>query len=97
MPKSASVANSQAKVCAFAIATALTGSERLAPQLYNTCFTLLAPDDAVSEAISFTPGSETISHGEVHINKVGETAAARRRTAREAETWYDAFTQDLFG
>ena len=97
MPKSASVANSQAKVCAFAIATALTGSERVAPRLSNTCSTLLSPDDAGSEAISFRPGPETIRLGEVYISKVGETAATRRRTAREAETWYDAFTQDLFG
>jgi sulfide dehydrogenase [flavocytochrome c] flavoprotein chain len=97
MPKSAYVANSQAKVCAFAIATALAGSERIPPRLFNTCFTLLSPDDAVSDAISFKPGPETISIGEVLISKVGESADTRRRTAREAEAWYAAFTQDLFG
>ena len=48
MPKSAFCANSQAKACAFAIAAALTGSEHFAPHLFNTCFTYLAADDAVS-------------------------------------------------
>ena len=31
------------------------------------------------------------------ISKPGETAAQRARTAREADGWYDAFTQDIFG
>ena len=55
MPKSAFTANSQAKACAFAIAAALTGSEHIAPHLFNTCFTLLAPNDAVSDAIDLKP------------------------------------------
>ena len=45
----------QAKACAFAIAAALTGSEQIELHLFNTCFTLLAPNDAVSDAISFKP------------------------------------------
>ncbi|OKO66893.1 flavocytochrome C, partial [Bradyrhizobium sp. NAS80.1] len=36
MAKSAFASNSQAKVCAFAILAALTGSERFAPHLFNT-------------------------------------------------------------
>jgi sulfide dehydrogenase [flavocytochrome c] flavoprotein chain len=39
MAKSAFASNSQAKVCAFAVLTALTGSERFAPHLFNTSFT----------------------------------------------------------
>ncbi len=97
MPKSAFCANSQAKACAFAIAAALTGSERLAPHLFNTCFTYLAADDAVSDAISFKPADGTIKMSDIFISKVGENPETRRQAVREAGGWYDAFTHDVFG
>jgi sulfide dehydrogenase [flavocytochrome c] flavoprotein chain len=97
MPKSAFAANSQAKVCAFAIASALTGSQRIAPQLFNTCFTFIAPDDAVSDAISFKIADGTTKIADIFISKVGESAETRAQTAREAEGWYAAFTYDMFG
>ena len=74
MPKSAFLANSQAKVCAFAIAAALTGSARFAPHLFNTCYTFLAADDAVSDAIGFEPDGGTIKISEILISEVGEDA-----------------------
>jgi sulfide dehydrogenase [flavocytochrome c] flavoprotein chain len=97
MAKSAFASNSQAKVCAFAIAAALTGSEQFAPHLFNTCFTLLAPDDAVTSAISYRTEPETIKIGDIFISKVGENAEARRQAVREAGGWYGAFTHDVFG
>jgi sulfide dehydrogenase [flavocytochrome c] flavoprotein subunit len=97
MPKSAFAANSQAKACAFAIAATLTGSERLDPHLFNTCFTFLAPDDAVSDAISFKPAAGVIKISDIFISKVGENADTRRQAVREANGWYAAFTHDLFG
>ncbi|MGO9634282.1 MAG: FAD-dependent oxidoreductase [Steroidobacteraceae bacterium] len=97
MPKSAFVANSQAKVCAFAIAAALTGSELAAPHLFNTCFTLLAPNDAVSDAIGFKPQAGSIKITDIFFSQVGESADARRQAAREADGWYAAFTHDVFG
>jgi sulfide dehydrogenase [flavocytochrome c] flavoprotein chain len=97
MPKSAFAANSQAKVCAFAIAAALTGAERSAPRLFNTCFTFLAPDDAVSDAISFRIADGATKIADIFISKVGESAATRAQTAREAEGWYTAFTYDMLG
>lgn len=97
MPKSAFVANSQAKACAFAIAGALTGSERLPPHLFNMCYTFLAPDDAVSNAISFEPAAGTIKIDHSFVSQVQESAETRRRAAHEAEGWYDTFTHDTFG
>jgi sulfide dehydrogenase [flavocytochrome c] flavoprotein subunit len=97
MPKSAFVANSQAKLCAFGIAAALTGSERPAPHLFNSCFTFLAADDAVTNAISFEPTAETIKISHMLISTVGESADTRRQAARQAAGWYAAFTHDLFG
>src|SRR5271170_194541 len=97
MPKSAFCANSQAKVCAFAIAAALTGSQPIAPHLFNTCFTYLAADDAVSDAIRFTLADGTIKIGDIFMSKVGESPESRRQAVREAGGWYDAFTHDVFG
>ena len=97
MPKSAFLANSQAKVCAFAIVAALTGSDRYAPHLFNTCFTFLAADDAVSDAIAFAPSGDTIKISEILISRVGEDAEMRRQVVQAANGWYTAFTHDVFG
>jgi NADPH-dependent 2,4-dienoyl-CoA reductase/sulfur reductase-like enzyme len=97
MPKSAYVANSQAKACAFAIASALTGSEPVRPFLYNTCYTFLAPDDAVSDAISFRIASGKTEIAEILISKVDQSPAVRAAAVHEADGWYDAFTRDIFG
>jgi sulfide dehydrogenase [flavocytochrome c] flavoprotein chain len=97
MPKSAFVANSQAKACAFAIAEALTGSKLLPPHLFNTCYTFLSPDDAVSNAVSFKPAAGTIKITHSFISKVREGVETRRQSAREAERWYAVFTHDTFG
>ena len=97
MPKSAFAANSQAKACAFAIAAALAGTARGRPFLYNTCYTILAPDDAVSDAITFKADAGKIAIASILISSVDETAAVRAQTVREADAWYDAFTRDIFG
>jgi sulfide dehydrogenase [flavocytochrome c] flavoprotein chain len=97
MAKSAFASNSQAKVCAFAILAALTGSERFAPHLFNTCFTFLASDDAVTSTISYRTEPETIKINDTFFSKVGESAETRRKTVREADGWYAAFTHDVFG
>jgi sulfide dehydrogenase [flavocytochrome c] flavoprotein chain len=97
MPKSAFAANSQAKRCAFAVAALLTGSQVQSPHLFNTCFTFLAPDDAVSDAISFKSGGGTIKIGDISLSQVGESEQTRREAARAADGWYDAFTHDVFG
>ena len=97
MPKSAFLANSQAKICAFAIAAALTGSDRSAPHLFNTCFTFLAADDAVSDAIALAPNGDAIKISEILISEVGEDAELRRQVVQAANGWYTAFTHDVFG
>jgi sulfide dehydrogenase [flavocytochrome c] flavoprotein chain len=97
MPKSAFVANSQAKACAFAIASALTGSEEMTPHLFNTCFTFLTPSDAVSDAINMKPSGGAIKITDIFFSQVGESDEARRQAAHQANGWYAAFTHDVFG
>ena len=97
MPKSAFAANSQAKLCAFAVAAALTGSALPSPHLFNTCFTVLSADDAVSDAIVFKATPESIKISDISISKLGESAETRRGVMQEANGWYAAFTHDVFG
>jgi NADPH-dependent 2,4-dienoyl-CoA reductase/sulfur reductase-like enzyme len=97
MPKSAYAANSQAKACAFAIVAALTGAELSPPFLYNTCFTFLAPDDAVSDAISFKIAGGKTAITKILMSRLEESASFRAQTVREANGWYEAFIHDIFG
>jgi len=97
MPKSAFATNSQAKVCAFAIAAELTGAKLTTPHLFNTCFTILAPNDAVSDSINFKPVAGSIKINDIFISQVGESGELRRDVARAADGWYAAFTHDVFG
>jgi NADPH-dependent 2,4-dienoyl-CoA reductase/sulfur reductase-like enzyme len=97
LPKSAFAANSQAKACAFAIAAALTGSGQSAPHLFNTCFTLLAPNDAVSNAVSLKAAAGSIKITDIFFSQVGESDETRRQAAHQANGWYAAFTHDVFG
>jgi NADPH-dependent 2,4-dienoyl-CoA reductase/sulfur reductase-like enzyme len=97
MPKSAFAANSQAKACAFAIASALTGVQKSRLFLFNTCYTFLAPDDAVSDGISFKDAGGKIAIADIEISRLDETAAVRAQSAQEADAWYEAFTRDIFG
>jgi len=97
MPKSASAASSQAKLCAAAIAAALNGKAPPAPHLSNTCFTVLSPGDAVSDSITFETSADTIAVANIVVSRLGESAEMRRGTAQEANRWYSVFTRDVFG
>jgi len=65
--------------------------------LFNTCFSLLASDDGVTSAISYRAEPETIEVNDFFLSKVGENAETRREAVREANSWYAAFTHDVFG
>src|SRR5437016_7161950 len=55
MPKSAFAANAQAKVCAAAVAALLHDEPPSLPKLINTCYSLVAPDYAISIAGVYQP------------------------------------------
>ena len=97
MPKSAFAANSQAKVVAMAIRSELTGSRAFPARYRNTCWSSLAPDDAVKIGASYVPGEEKIESVDSFVSKVGESREVRRQTREEADAWYDSITADIFG
>jgi NADPH-dependent 2,4-dienoyl-CoA reductase/sulfur reductase-like enzyme len=97
MPKSAFAANSQAKICAMAIAAALTGAQSFEPRFFNTCWSYLAADEAVKIGATYRVSDGKIIAAEKFISKVGESTEIRIQTARQANDWYAACTADIFG
>jgi sulfide dehydrogenase [flavocytochrome c] flavoprotein chain len=96
MPKSAFSANSQAKVCAMAIRAALTGAEAFSPRFRNTCWSTLAPKDAVKIGASYEATDEKIAKVDAFISEVGESSEVRAQTRAEADAWYASITADIF-
>jgi sulfide dehydrogenase [flavocytochrome c] flavoprotein chain len=97
MPKSAFSANSQAKVCAMAVRAALTGASTFPPRFRNTCWSRLAPDDAVKIGANYEATADKIAKIDGFISEVGESREVRERTRAEADAWYDSFSVDVFG
>ena len=96
MPKSAFSANSQAKVCAMAIRAALTGADPFPPRFRNTCWSTLAPDDAVKIGATYEATGEKIAKVDGFVSEVGERSQVRARTRAEADAWYASITADIF-
>jgi sulfide dehydrogenase [flavocytochrome c] flavoprotein chain len=96
MPKSAFSANSQAKVCAMAIRAALTGAKAFPPRFRNTCWSTLAPEDAVKIGASYEATEDKIASVESFISQVGESPEVRAQTRAEADAWYVSITADIF-
>lgn len=97
MPKSAFAANSQAKVCAMAVAASLTGAERFDARFFNTCWSYVSANEAVKIGASYRVSDGKITAVEKFISKPGESTETRLQTARQARAWYAACTSDIFG
>lgn len=97
MPKSATSANSQAKLAAVQILADLLDVPRPAPRLFNTCWSLVAPGNAVKVGALYRPRDGKIAAEHAFVSEPAEPPAARERSAVEAEDWYRAITADMFG
>jgi sulfide dehydrogenase [flavocytochrome c] flavoprotein subunit len=99
MPRSASAAHSQAKICAAAIAALLAGKTPAAPTLTSSCYSLIAPDYAISQKGTYRPVDDqyTEAEGGPVISPQDAPRAARKTEAGEAEAWYRTITGEVFG
>ena len=97
MPKSASSANSQAKVVARTIRGELTRFRVFPARYRNTCWSSLAPDDTVKIGATYLPGEDKLESVDSFISKVGESREVRKQNREEADAWYDSITADIFG
>jgi len=99
MPKSAFAANSQAKVCAQAVATLLAGGKPAEPRLINTCYSLVAPDYAISVAGVYRPADGLLAEipGSGGISPLTAPQATRVLEAQLAEGWFRTIGREAFG
>ena len=99
MPKSGFSANSQAKVCARAIASLLNGTDLGDAVLLNTCYSAVAPDYGFSVAGAYrVEGSEIVSiAGAGGVSPVGAPPETRHAEFEYAESWYENITDEMFG
>ena len=99
MPKSAFAANSQAKVCAAAVSMLLRGEKPPEPKLINTCYSLVAPDYAISIAGVYHPANGLLAdvEGAGGTSPVDAPASFRALEADYAEHWFNRITDEVFG
>jgi NADPH-dependent 2,4-dienoyl-CoA reductase/sulfur reductase-like enzyme len=99
MPKSAFTANSQAKVCAVAVAKMLAGEMPPQPKLINTCYSLVAPDYGISVAGVYRPvnGVLTDVEGAGGVSPADAPRDFRASEAVYAEAWFRTITSEVFG
>lgn len=99
MPKSAFSANLQAKVCAIAVARLLSEMDAQSTVLANTCYSFIAPDEAVSIAgvYSNEGGKFTNIDGAGGLSPLGAGADVRKAEAAQADAWFAAITGEAFG
>lgn len=98
MPKSGFAANSQAKVCAAAVAAMLQGKPLGEASFINTCYSLISPDYGISVAAVYRVTDQGIVdvEGAGGVSPVDADIAFRKREAEYAVGWYDSIMADIF-
>ena len=99
MPRSASAAHSQAQICAAAIAAQLTGNTPVAPTLASSCYSLIAPDYAISQKGTYRPVDDQYAEAEGGplISPQDAPRPTRKAEADQANDWYRSITGAVFG
>jgi NADPH-dependent 2,4-dienoyl-CoA reductase/sulfur reductase-like enzyme len=99
MPKSAFAANSQAKACAAAVAMLLKGEKPSEPKLVNTCYSVVAPDYAISIAGVYHPVNGLLAdvEGAGGVSPIDAPASFRALEAGYADAWFKTITAEVFG
>ena len=99
MPKSAFAAHAQSQVCAAAIANLLRDRPPQEPKLINTCYSLVAPDYAISIAGVYRPvdGVLTEVAGAGGVSLLDAPRSVRSLEAVYAEAWFGTVTRNAFG
>lgn len=98
MPKSAFAANSEAKVCAAAVAALLNELEPGTPSYVNTCYSIVGKDWGISVAAVYKlaeDGSKiaAVSSG---LTPIDATPEMRQREVAYAHSWFTNITNDIF-
>jgi sulfide dehydrogenase [flavocytochrome c] flavoprotein subunit len=99
MPKSGFAANSQGKVTAAAIISALGKTAMPEPSYVNTCYSLVSPDYGISVAAVYRVDDKKGIYkvkGSGGVSPKDADLEFRKAEAKYASGWYDSITQDTF-
>jgi sulfide dehydrogenase [flavocytochrome c] flavoprotein subunit len=100
MPKSGYAANSQAKVCAAAVASLLNGNEVGTPSYVNTCYSIVGADYGISVAAVYRLSEDgaTIAgvKGAGGLTPTDASPEMLKREVAYAHSWFDNIVADIF-
>jgi NADPH-dependent 2,4-dienoyl-CoA reductase/sulfur reductase-like enzyme len=99
IPKSASAANAEAKACAGAVASLISGASPAMPKLDGTCYNTVAPGYAFSLSGSYQPKDDIFAEieGSGFTSPVDAPRETRLRESDIAQSWYHSITAETFG
>jgi NADPH-dependent 2,4-dienoyl-CoA reductase/sulfur reductase-like enzyme len=98
IPKSASAATGQAKACAEAVTSLLSGKAPETPKLTGTCYNTVAPGYAFSQVGVYQPRNGMFAEIEGLVTSpVDAPRELRAREAANARVWYKTVTVEAFG
>lgn len=97
MPKSATAANSQAKLCALSIIAQLRGLPAPLPRLVNTCYSLVAPEYGISVGGRYAAEGGHLVPLSEGMSPLAADMGLREREAAHARDWYRGIVGDSFG
>jgi NADPH-dependent 2,4-dienoyl-CoA reductase/sulfur reductase-like enzyme len=98
IPKSASAANAQAKACASAIVSLMSGKSPEPPRLNGACYNTVAPGYAFSLSGLYQAKDGQFAEIESNVTSpVDAPREVRQREAENAQNWFKTITVDAFG
>lgn len=97
LPKAAHAANQQAKICAGAILSALTGRPSGDRKFNNTCWDFISSGHAIRVGGLYEAGAGGFEEISGFVSEIGEDDETRAATAKMAQAWYQAIVMDMFG
>jgi sulfide dehydrogenase [flavocytochrome c] flavoprotein subunit len=99
MPKAAFAAAVEGKLCAAAIVSLLAGKPPTAAKLIGNCYSLVAPDYAISTTGIYHPvdGQYVDVEGSGGISPLDAPPSYRADEAKIADAWFRSTTAEIFG
>jgi sulfide dehydrogenase [flavocytochrome c] flavoprotein subunit len=98
MPKSGYSTNSQAKVCAQAVISALQDAKMVEPSFVNTCYSIVGKDFAISVTgiYRLKDGKIEVSQNASGVSPLEASDQYRKSEVVYAYSWYKNMTHDMF-
>jgi sulfide dehydrogenase [flavocytochrome c] flavoprotein chain len=99
MPKSAFSGLIEGKLCAAAIARLFAGQTPAGENLASNCYSVVAPDYAISITGAFAPinGEFKEVDDSIHSRPLDAPPAQRAKEAKDADAWFRTATSEIFG